>query len=391
MRFTEILNQIKDKSIQYKGTIFSALGIIIYIILFIYFSMNVKDLMKWTRIFDILFILILSGALYGMFLFYQKEGYNSSFSKTFQSSKLFFYMFLLLFGVILSISFLISSNIASLFLYVTINTLIISMIMYGIYRYLKASNLWKYVKPSVLLIYLDELWKFIKSKFVKPTIKKPTETYNKLFWGLLIGQIIFLVAYFGIPLLLKHLLSNYGTTLLSLPVNLNQRKNIGTFENLHKKSKKPKFNYQYGLSAWFFLHNQGPNKNASYSEDTEILNYGNKPRITYNAKDKMLKVYMQQGKGLVLLQKQYIEEQKWNNIVVNYHGGIFDVFLNGTLILTKKSVVPYMSYDTVSIGEDDGLSGGIGNVIYFHSPFPNWLIHLNYYLLKDKNPPVHFS
>lgn len=391
MRFTEILNQIKDKSIKYKGTIFSAIGIVIYIILFIYFSMNVKDIIKWSRIYDILFIVILSGALYGMFLFYNKESRNSVFSKTFESSKLFFFMFLLLFGVIFSISFLISSNIASLFLYVTINTLIISIIGYGIYRYLKASDLWKDVKPSILFVYLNELWNLIKSKFIKPYTSKPNETYNKFYWGLLIAQIVFLVVYFGIPLLLKHLLSNYGTTLLSLPINLNERKNIGTFENLHKKSKKPKFNYQYGLSAWFFLHNQGPNKNASYLEDTEILNYGNKPRITYNAKEKMLKIYMQQGKGLVLLEKKYIEEQKWNNIVVNYEGGIFDVFLNGTLILTKKSIVPYMSYDIVSIGQDDGLSGGIGNVIYFHSPFPNWLIHVNYYLLKDKNPPIHFS
>ena len=57
--------------------------------------------------------------------------------------------------------------------------------------------------------------------------------------------------------------------------------------------------------------------------------------------------------------------QKWNNIVINYINGTLDVFLNGKLIGTYDGVIPYMTSDIVSIGDDNGLSGGLCNLVYF--------------------------
>ena len=35
-----------------------------------------------------------------------------------------------------------------------------------------------------------------------------------------------------------------------------------------------------------------------------------------------------------------IELQKWNNVVVNYDGGILDIYMNGNLVSSSKNVLP---------------------------------------------------
>ena len=47
-----------------------------------------------------------------------------------------------------------------------------------------------------------------------------------------------------------------------------------------------------------------------------------------------------------------------------------------------------MSYDGISIGEDNGLSGGICNVVYYPEPLTITEINTLYKSLKYKNPPV---
>ena len=59
--------------------------------------------------------------------------------------------------------------------------------------------------------------------------------------------------------------------------------------------------------------------------------------------------------------------QKWNNIIINYTGGTMDVFLNGDLVSSTKNIIPYSTLDNLTIGEDNGIKGGICNVIYFNN------------------------
>ena len=80
--------------------------------------------------------------------------------------------------------------------------------------------------------------------------------------------------------------------------------------------------------------------------------------------------------------------QKWNNIVINYDSGILDIFMNSKLLASYNNIVPYMSQDQITIGDEQGLSGGICNVVYFPQSISKDRIDINYKILSNKNPPV---
>ena len=80
--------------------------------------------------------------------------------------------------------------------------------------------------------------------------------------------------------------------------------------------------------------------------------------------------------------------QKWNNIIINYSGGILDIFLNGELVKSSIGVVPYYTLDNLTIGEDNGIKGGICNVVYFNRALTGTNIYILYNMLKNKTLPV---
>ena len=80
--------------------------------------------------------------------------------------------------------------------------------------------------------------------------------------------------------------------------------------------------------------------------------------------------------------------QKWNNIIINYNGGVLDVFLNGELVKSDIGVVPYYTLDNLTIGENNGLNGGICNVVYFNKPLTSSKIYNLYNSVKFKTPPT---
>ena len=80
--------------------------------------------------------------------------------------------------------------------------------------------------------------------------------------------------------------------------------------------------------------------------------------------------------------------QKWNNIVVNYDSGILDIFINAKLVSSITNVVPYMNMDQLTVGSDNGIGGGVCNVVYFPSTMSKERIDINYRILKNNNPPV---
>jgi hypothetical protein len=73
--------------------------------------------------------------------------------------------------------------------------------------------------------------------------------------------------------------------------------------------------------------------------------------------------------------------QKWNHIVINYDGGYMDVFLNGILVASKPNIAPYMQYDDVVVGENEGLEGGVRNVVYYDRILARGEVSLEYNLL----------
>ena len=89
----------------------------------------------------------------------------------------------------------------------------------------------------------------------------------------------------------------------------------------------------------------------------------------------------------VIYEEKKFPLQKWMNIVINYDGGILDIFVNGKLRSSHPGIIPYMSTDGVTIGSKN-LRGGIGNIVYMPSSLSKLRIETNYRLLKNKNPPI---
>ena len=176
--------------------------------------------------------------------------------------------------------------------------------------------------------------------------------------------------------------------LLREPVYLKNKKDLGRYDDLNGYNIQ--YNYNYALSAWFFIRAQPPNYGDQYRKHTTILDYGGKPTISYNGLDNSLKIIMNNGlnKKPVIYKITDFPLQRWNNIVINYDGGVLDIFMNSKLVASFKNVVPYMSIDNVSVGDDNGIGGGVCNVLYFPRIMSKERIDTNYAILKNINPPI---
>ncbi len=180
---------------------------------------------------------------------------------------------------------------------------------------------------------------------------------------------------------------DYSTKMIQREPIPTDMKNIrGMFQDLKQGDD---YNYQYTLSCWIMIHQQGPNHALSYNRFTNLLNYGNKPAIVYNAKKQMLRIIMLSGKKkTVIYETTNFPLQKWNNVVMSYDKGTFDVFINGKLVASHPEIIPYIQFDNVVSGEDNGISGGICNIVYYSGRLSQSRIQTYYGLLKDSDPPV---
>lgn len=210
--------------------------------------------------------------------------------------------------------------------------------------------------------------------------------------------------YFCSPKLFNLIYLQGGEQLVNKPVDINKQYSLGTYEELNGSDT---FDYQYAISSWFFIDASAPNTNTSYNKYTSILNFGNKPNILYNASTNTLRITIQQkdlkkttknklldfdedGNRIIYV-KHNLLLQKWNNIIINYNGGILDVFLNGELVKSNIGVVPYYTLDNLTIGEENGIKGGMCNVVYFKRALTAMNIYFLYNMIKNKKLPVSNS
>ena len=164
-----------------------------------------------------------------------------------------------------------------------------------------------------------------------------------------------------------------------MPINTTNLNVLSSYEDLNGSNN---FEYQYAISFWLYINSYPPNTNYAYYNFVSLMNYGDKPNVLYNIAKNTLMVTMKQNGNFVdssnnILELDtngnriiYIKEnfllQKWNNIIINFSGGTLDIFLNGELVKSTNGVVPYMNLDNLTVGTENGIGGGICNLVYFN-------------------------
>jgi hypothetical protein len=217
----------------------------------------------------------------------------------------------------------------------------------------------------------------------------------------LVIAILIIVSYFVLPNITQKVQLRGGKQLVNKPVYTDQLYTLGNYIQLNGSDQ---IDYQYAISFWVFIDAAPPSTSAAYSKYTSLLNFGFKPNVMYNAEKNTLIVITQQkfnnktvGNELVDIDdknKKIIYKndkfllQKWNNIIINYTGGTMDVFLNGELVSSAKNIIPYSTLDNLTIGEDNGIKGGICNVIYYNKALDSMSIKGLYNQSKNNSPPV---
>jgi hypothetical protein len=237
---------------------------------------------------------------------------------------------------------------------------------------------------------------------------------------ILIGLII---TYYKTPSLYNKYILQGGKQLVNKPIDIDNETILSNYEELNKSSDNT-FDYQYGLSFWTFIDSAPPNQNSNYNKFTSILNFGNKPNILFNAGKNELLITIQQKnlkdkinnlrdklktnenynsndfypeidsydfdeyENRIIFKYNNFLLQKWNNIIINYDGGTFDIFLNGELVKSVSQIVPYYTLDNLAIGTNNGIKGGICNLVYYNKPLNIHNINTIYNSVKEKNPPT---
>ena len=217
---------------------------------------------------------------------------------------------------------------------------------------------------------------------------------------MLLVTIAIIIAYFKSPNLLNVLNTQGGKTLVNQPVHLDTVNTLGTYQQLNDSEE---YDYQYALSFWFYI-DTSPNNMTPSDSNFSILNYANKPNVFYSTKTQSLIITMDQKDlqkttdnklidfdedgNRILYKNKHVLLQRWNNMILNYNGGILDIFLNGELVKSAIGVVPYHTLDNLTIGQENGLNGGICNVVYFRHALNSINLYFIYNVVKNQTPPV---
>ena len=149
------------------------------------------------------------------------------------------------------------------------------------------------------------------------------------------------------------------------------RFNIKTdFTINNTNTQKFNYKYNYGISFFIYLNPQPINTSVAYVKDTTIFDYASKPKLVFNGIDQELKFIC---KDIHNLEKEIystkdFDLQKWIHIAVNYYSGTVDIFIDGQLRASETGLAPFMEYDKIFAGSNEGINGGIKDVLYFNEP-----------------------
>jgi hypothetical protein len=266
---------------------------------------------------------------------------------------------------------------------------------------------------------------------------------SRTIWIIVAIEILLIAILYGGPYLLNYIGAS-SSQMVKTPISINkkydtnlttQSKEIFIYHNTGIGRTKEdndancpaeeKKRYNYAISGWFFLNNNITSK----SSDLEIFNFGDVPKMTYNASKNELKLYCntlstsnimskteeiynsrtnynavviaegssqeKKRKVQMALEGEELDSdiplQRWNYFVINYDGKNMDFFLNNKLIFESKFIMPDIQYKPITIGDTSdgtGLNGRICNFSFHKFPLTKEQIRWTYNMLKSQNPPM---
>lgn len=399
--FTETLfNLLLNNNIFRFILIFGIVAVIIFIII----SINPFNIINKYPLLTFMSFFILISLASSILLFYNiykdSAKINSSLDKKNQfvnffakktSEDFFDYLFitlktigfiLLFFLIIFMLWFLIIYNNNTIYflnlILISITTIVILTLVYKFFENEFNKKQGNDSKNSLGNFILDLIF-FIPClllDFIKFVEKQLNITLNST-WILLGIELLFILLYFLIPYFIKSLAVNGGIELLKGPIYTNKLTNLGSYQNLKVVGiNKLNYNYNYSISLSLWINPQPINTNINYNKFTSLFNYANKPNILYNAKTNTIKITCETKKNHIvnIFKSNNFPYQSWINFVIVLRTGIMDVFLNKELVASVPNIVPYMNNSNITAGENDGINGGIKDVIYFNRPLEKYEI-----------------
>jgi len=165
----------------------------------------------------------------------------------------------------------------------------------------------------------------------------------------------------------------------------------GTYNTEYHKDSSLVVNYT--LSFWFYIN---PTQQNIITDDwLDVLDYGNKIKVQYglvNNENNVIRFTIRENNKdtfkFIHLESN-IPSQKWNNFIFKYYDNKVDIFMNGILRDTASNVfINREEYNLITIGQNNGMTGSICNIIYYPYSLSIDKIQQNYDNLINNNPPT---
>jgi len=226
---------------------------------------------------------------------------------------------------------------------------------------------------------------------------------------LLAAEAAFILLGRFLPSLVAKVINHTGVQILSAPISMTTSVPITTYDiqfvNAQGVDVIPTAssstmvrlkNYNYGVSAWFYIHPQPPNTNSNYSEGyINMMRFGEfGPSMQFSPKTNTLQFALY-GKSIGLtpnepLTVSDVPLQTWNNVIINSDKGVVDIFINNKLVYSGTHIPDDASATifNVELGQQDGVHGEICNVVLNTEPFTKPEITWLYKTNRVLNPPV---
>jgi hypothetical protein len=211
-------------------------------------------------------------------------------------------------------------------------------------------------------------------------------TTPKIVYILFVIELILILLYLYLPKIMKQMNERSGKVIVDKPERINMRKDATNYIDmqsaevfdLSSSSVQPltgskltvNVRKKFAMSLWVYIVPMSTN-HIPYNKEATILDFAKHPRIVYDGSQRNFRIYYSADKS-----DQFdAPHEKWNHIFVNYDKNTVDMYLNGEL----KTTIPreyktgeFLVGDILTIGEDNGLQGGIAKVVYYERPL---LIH----------------